>query len=142
MISLDWTLILQFINFIVLLYLLNRILFKPLRAVMEKRRNTIEGSHARARDLQADIDDKMSRYQQQLSEAKKLANDERAQLRKLAVEEESKMIATAQSNASGRMDQIREQVGQESTRASQTLKKESTALAQLIATKILGRSLT
>lgn len=141
MISLDWTLILQFINFIVLLYLLNRILFKPLRAVMEKRHNTIEGSHARARDLQADIDDKMSRYQQQLSEAKKLANDERAQLRKLAVEEESKMIATAQSNASGRMDQIREQVGQESTRASQTLKKESTALAQLIATKILGRSL-
>jgi len=141
-ISLDWTLILQFINFIVLLYLLNRILFKPLRAVMEKRRDTIEGSHGRARDLQADIDDKMSRYQQQLTEAKKLANDERAQLRKLAVEEESKMIATAQANAVGRMDQIREQVGLESTRANQTLKKESTALAQLIATKILGRSLT
>lgn len=109
---------------------------------MEKRRDTIEGSHGRARDLQADIDDKMSRYQQQLTEAKKLANDERAQLRKLAVEEESKMIATAQANAVGRMDQIREQVGLESTRANQTLKKESTALAQLIATKILGRSLT
>ncbi len=142
MISLNWTLILQFINFIVLLYLLNRILFQPLRAVMDKRRETIEGSHARARDLQADIDDKMNRYQQQLSEAKKLANDERAELRKLAVEEETKMIATAQSNASGRMDQIREQVGQESTRASQTLKKQSAALAQQIATKILGRSLT
>jgi F-type H+-transporting ATPase subunit b len=109
---------------------------------MDKRRETIEGSHARARDLQADIDDKMNRYQQQLSEAKKLANDERAELRKLAVEEETKMIATAQSNASGRMDQIREQVGQESTRASQTLKKQSAALAQQIATKILGRSLT
>jgi len=141
-ISLDWTLILQFINFIVLLYLLNRILFKPLRAVMDKRRETIDGSHARARDLQADIDDKMNRYQQQLSEAKKLANDERAQLRKLAVEEETKMISTAQSNAASRMDKIREQVGQESTRASQTLKKQSAALAQQIATKILGRSLT
>jgi F-type H+-transporting ATPase subunit b len=141
-ISLNWTLILQFINFIVLLYLLNRILFQPLRAVMDKRRETIDGSHARARDLQADIDDKMNRYQQQLSEAKKLANDERAQLRKLAGEEESKMIATAQSNATSRMEQIREQVGQESTRASQTLKKESAALAQQIATKILGRSLT
>lgn len=142
MISLNWTLILQFINFIVLLYLLNRILFKPLRAVMEKRHTTIEGSHAHARDLQADIDDKMNRYQQQLAEAKKLANDERAQLRKLAGEEETKMIATAQSNASARMEQIREQVGLESTRASQTLKKESAALAQQIATRILGRSLT
>ncbi|MBD1399885.1 ATP synthase F0 subunit B [Pelovirga terrestris] len=142
MISLDWTLILQFINFMVLLYLLNRILFQPLRAVMDKRRETIDGSHARARDLQADIDDKMSRYQQQLAEAKKQANDERGQIRKLASEEESKMIAAAQSNAGARMDQIKEQVGQESARASQTLKKESTALAQQIATKILGRSLT
>lgn len=142
MISLDWTLILQFINFIVLLYLLNRILFQPLRAVMDKRRETIDGSHARARDLQADIDDKMNRYQQQLSEAKKQANDERAQIRKLAVEEGSKMIATAQSNSGARMAQIRERVGEESARASQTLKKESTSLAQQIATKILGRSLT
>ncbi len=142
MISLDWTLILQFINFIVLLYLLNRILFQPLRTVMDKRRETIDGSHARARDLQADIDDKMNRYQQQLSEAKKQANEERAQIRKLAVEEESKMIAAAQSNASARMDRIRERVGEESARASQTLKKESTTLAQQIATKILGRSLT
>lgn len=142
MISLNWTLILQFINFIVLLYLLNRILFRPLRAVMEKRRETVEGSHAHARDLQADIDDKMNRYQQQLAEAKKLANDERAQLKKLAGEEESKMIATAQSNASARMDQIREQVGKESVRANQTLKEQSATLAQQIATKILGRSLT
>lgn len=141
MISLNWTLLLQFLNFIVLLYLLNRILFQPLRAVMEKRHETIEGSHAHARDLQADIDDKMHRYQQQLAEAKKVANDERAQLRKLAVEEESKMIATAQTNAGARMDQIREQVGQESARASQTLKQQSAALAQQIATKILGRPL-
>lgn len=142
MISLDWTLILQFINFIVLLYLLNRILFQPLRAMMEKRQDTIAGSHAHARDLQADIDDKMNRYQQQLAEAKKLANEERAHIRKLALEEESKMLATAQSRAGARMDQIREQVGQETRRASQTLKKQSTALAQQIATKILGRSLT
>jgi F-type H+-transporting ATPase subunit b len=109
---------------------------------MDKRRETIDGSHARARALQADIDDKMSRYQQQLAEAKKQANEERAQLRRVAVEEESKMIAAAQANAGARMEQIRELVGQESARASQTLKKESSALAQQIATKILGRSLT
>ena len=142
MISLNWTLILQFINFIVLLYLLNRILFQPLRAVMEKRRENIEGSHARARDLQADIDDKMTRYQQQLAAAKKLANEERAELRKVAHEEETKMIETAQANAGARMDQIRKRVAQESVQASKTLKQESTALAQQIATKILGRSLT
>lgn len=142
MISLNWTLILQFANFMVLLYLLNRILFRPLRAVMDKRRETIDGSHARARDLQADIDDKMSRYQKQLAEAKKLANDERAQLRKVAHEEEAAMIETAQANAGGRMEQIRKMVAQESASASEKLKQESSILAQRIAAKILGRSLT
>ncbi len=142
MISLNWTLILQFINFIVLLYLMNKILFQPLRKVMEERHETIAGSHAHARDLQADIDEKMSRYQQQLAQAKKMANDERAQLRRLASEEESKMIASAQSNANVRMDQIREQVAKESGRANQTLKEQSAILAQQIATKILGRPLT
>ncbi|MFO7765326.1 MAG: ATP synthase F0 subunit B [Pelovirga sp.] len=142
MISLNWTLILQFINFIVLLYLLNRILFVPLRAVMEKRRETIDGSHTRARDLQADIDNKMSRYQEQLAEAKKQANEERAQLRSIAHEEETNMLETAQTNAGARMEQIRKRVTQESDEASKTLKQEATALAQQIATKILGRSLT
>lgn len=142
MISVNWTLILQFLNFIILLYLLNRILFRPLRAVLEKRRETIDGSHARALALQSDIEAKMNRYQQQLTEAKLLANEERAQLKKVAHEEESNMIATAQKSAAIKMQQIRERVGQESAQASATLKRESATLAQQIATKILGRSLT
>lgn len=126
----------------VLLYLLNRILFKPFRKMLEERRATVEGGHARARDLQADIDEKMQRYQEQLAEAKKIANEERAQLKKTAHEEEAKSLSTAHQNATEKLQQIKDRVAVESSEASKVLKKEAETIAEQIATKILGRSLS
>ncbi len=142
MLDFNWTLILQFINFIVLLYLLNRILFKPLRAMLDKRRSTIDGGHARARELQADIDSKMQRYQEQLAAAKKSANEERSLLKKIAHEEEAKTLNAAHQKATEKLQQIKGRVAAESAAASNTLKKEAEGIAEQIATKILGRSLS
>ena len=141
MISVDWTLGLQFVNFIILLIVLNKLLYKPLTKIMVERRAKIEGDHARAKDLQADIDEKMARYQQQLSEAKALANAERNQLKKLASEEEAAMLAEAHGKATTRLHEIKNQVAGEAAEASKTLQKEAKSLAGQIATKILGREL-
>jgi len=140
-ISVDWTLGLQFVNFIILLIVLNKLLYKPLTKIMAERREKIEGSHARAKSLQADIDEKMERYQQQLNEARALANAERAKLKKAASEEEAAMLAEAREKATKRLQAIKDQVAVEAAEASKTLKKEATSLAGQIATKILGRKL-
>ena len=141
MISVDWTLGLQFVNFIILLIVLNKLLYKPLAKIMAERREKIDGSHARAKDLQADIDEKMARYQKQLSDAKVLANAERAKLKKAASEEEASMLAEAHGKASARLTSIKEQVAGEAAEASKVLQKEAKSLAGQIATKILGREL-
>lgn len=141
MISVDWTLGLQFVNFIILLIVLNKLLYKPLAKIIAERREKIEGSYARAKDLQADIDEKMARYQKQLSDAKALANAERAKLKKAASEEEAGMLAEAHEKASARLQSIKEQVAAEAADASKTLQKEAKSLAGQIATKILGREL-
>ncbi len=141
MISVDWTLGLQFVNFIILLIVLNKLLYKPLTKIMAERREKIEGSHARAKNLQADIDEKMERYQQQLNEAKALANAERAKLKKAASEEEATMLAEAHEKATKRLQAIKDQVAAEAAEASKTLRKEAKSLAGQIATKILGRKL-
>jgi F-type H+-transporting ATPase subunit b len=140
-ISVDWTLGLQFVNFIILLIVLNKLLYKPLTKIMAERREKIEGSHARAKNLQADIDEKMERYQQQLNEAKALANAERAKLKKAASEEEATMLAEAHEKATKRLQAIKDQVAAEAAEASKTLRKEAKSLAGQIATKILGRKL-
>lgn len=141
MISLDWTLGLQFVNFFILLIVLNKFLYRPLLQVIAQRRETIDGSHARAKSLEADIEEKMQRYQQQLSEAKAVANEERSKLKKAAGEEESVLLSDAHGKAADRLQAIKSQVAGEAAAASKTLKGEAKALAGQIATKILGREL-
>ena len=141
MISVDWTLGLQFLNFIILLIILNKILYQPLKKIIDERRDKVAGLYAGAKDLEASIDEKMQRYQQQLSDAKTQANEERNKLKKAASEEETKLLSEAHGKASARLETIKSQVAVEAEEASKTLKKEAKTLAEQIATKILGREL-
>ncbi|MCW8893447.1 MAG: hypothetical protein OQK50_09910 [Deltaproteobacteria bacterium] len=141
MISVDWTLGLQFLNFIILLLILNKLLYRPLMKIINERREAIEGSHATAKELEIAIDEKMRRYQQQLNDAKVLANDERNQLQKAAADEEAKLLSEANGKAAAQLQIIKQQVAVEAKKASNTLKSEAESLAEKIATKILGREL-
>lgn len=141
MISLDWTLILQFLNFFVLLFVLNKILYRPLLGIMNQRREKIEGSKSRARELELEVDEKMQRYQQQLTAAKSGAAQERAALRTAGHQQEAQITGEAQQNAVSRINTIRQQVGKEAAEAGQVLNNEAKALAGQIATKVLGREL-
>lgn len=141
MISVDWTLGLQFLNFIILLIILNKLLYKPLSKIMAQRREKIEGSYARAKELEVGIDEKMERYQQQLNDAKVLANEERSQLKKGATEVEMTLLSEAHKKATIRLQTIKAQVAGEAEDARKTLQSEAKSLAGQIATKILGREL-
>lgn len=141
MINVDWTIWLQFANFFILMALLNFILYRPLRGMLHRRRQTIDGSHARAKELEAEINEKMERYQQQLQAAKLKGSEERAEMRKAAAADEAAILGQAQTKASAQMREIKTRVAGEAEMASATLKKEANALASQIASKILGRAL-
>ncbi|ORJ58261.1 ATP synthase F0 subunit B [Geothermobacter hydrogeniphilus] len=141
MISLDITLVIQFVNFVILMAILNMVLYRPLRRMIEQRKETIEGNRRAADDLEASIEEKMTRYQQQLQEARLKGNQERAALRQAALEEESKTLGAAHEQASAKLQAIKEQVAAEAAVAREALKKETEALAGEIASKILGRKL-
>lgn len=141
MISLDWTMILQFFNFVVLMIVLNKLLYRPLLDIMAQRRDKIEEGKKRARDLESEIDEKMQSYQQQLGTAKSEAVQKRTELRKAAHQQESEITGEAQQKAVARVKTIREQVESEAAEASQILEKEASSLAGQIAAKVLGRKL-
>jgi len=140
-ISVDITLIIQFVNFIILMIILNMVLYRPLRRVLQQRQQTISGKQQAATDLEGQIEEKMNRYQQQLQEAKLKGNQERTALRQAALEEEAKTLGAAQQEASAQLQTIKERVAGEASAARDALKNETEALAGEIASKILGRKL-
>lgn len=141
MISIDWTLGLQFINFVVLMLALNIILYRPLRRVMQQRKETVDGSYRKAKSLEGAIDEKMAHYQEQLQQAKLKGNQEKNELRSQAHAEEGAILSAARATATDYMDSIKVKVAGEADRARQALKAETEALAARIASKVLGRGL-
>lgn len=141
MIKVDWTIWLQFVNFFILMAALNFLLYRPLREVLKRRRETIRGSHTKAKELEAQINEKMALYQEQLQSAKLKGNQERAELRKVAAGEESEILRRAQSKATDQLQEIKSKVAKEAAATSATLKKNVDMLATQIASKVLGREL-
>ena len=141
MINLNWTIGLQFANFMVLLVILNFLLYRPIRTLVAKRRQTIEGGHQQARELETQVNEKMARYQERLQEAKHKGVQEKALVRDTALQEEAGILASAHDKASTHLKTIKNQVAAEAARARQALRAETQALAAEVAAKVLGRSL-
>lgn len=141
MIELNWTLLLQFVNFVVLLFILNLLLYRPLRRLMQERQQTVDGSYRKAREMEGEIATKMEHYQQRLQEAKRRGHQERTELRQGALTEENRLLVEARNTAAEQVQTIRTQVATETAGARQTLKKETQALAARVAGKVLGRSI-
>jgi F-type H+-transporting ATPase subunit b len=140
-IKLDWTLFLQFANFMLLLLVLNVLLYKPLRAVLAARKATIDGDLAKARALDDEIKAQVAAYEAKLQEARQRGSQERLALRQAALAEEARMLGTANEKASQRLQSLKEQVAGEAEAARQGLRGETEALARQVAGKVLGRSL-
>jgi F-type H+-transporting ATPase subunit b len=139
-IKLDWTLLLQFANFMILLVVLNALLYKPLRAALAARKATIDGDLAKARASEEQIQAQMTEYETKLQEARQRGSQERAALRQAAVAEEARLLGAANEAASRRLQELKGQVATEAATARQALRGETEALARQIAGKVLGRN--
>ena len=142
MIKLDWTLLLQFANFMILLVVLNVLLYKPLRAALAARKSTIDGDLARARATEEQIQAQVAEYEAKLQDARVRCSQERAALRQAALAEEARLLGAANEAASQRLQQLKGQVAAEADTARQVLRDETEALARQIAGKVLGRSVS
>lgn len=140
MIELDGTLLLQFINFMILMVALNALLFKPLRAALQARKETVEGSKAKVQDIDEQVQAQIARYEAQLQEARQQGGQERTAMRKTAQEEEGRILGEANRTASERLQTITAQIQEEADSARQALRNETEALAKEIAGKVLGRA--
>ena len=141
MIKLDWTLFLQFANFMILMAVLNALLFKPLRAALQARREAIESSKAKVHDIDEQVQAQIARYEAQLQEARLQGAQERATLRKAGQEEETRILGAANQTTAEKLQTIKEQIQEEAGTARQALRNETEALARDIAGKVLGRAI-
>ncbi len=142
MISINVTLIVQLINFLILLFILNAILYKPIMAKIRERDGQIESDRAQARDLAQEVADQERRHEEELAKARQTAAAEKEARLAEAKAKESERLDQARAEAGRIVEEMKATIQAETASARETLKSEMAPLAHSIATKILGRSVS
>lgn len=142
MISINITLFIQLINFLILLFVLNEILFKPIMAKIREREALIEGDRTKATELSEQVERKESEHQAELARARQTAASEKSDLIAQAKRREAEILDKARNEASKIVEDMKAAIQTESEQVRSTLKAEMTPLAQSISEKILGRSVS
>jgi len=66
LIQLDYSLLLQIINFVFLIFLLNFLLYKPMLSVVDKRKRRLEESEEEINRLKRTVEEKMAVYEEKM----------------------------------------------------------------------------
>jgi len=140
-IQLDYTLLIQMANFLVLLLILNKFLYKPILNLLDERRRRLEDSEKLVSDLKEKISRQWEQYEAELQRARISALAEREKLKAEGSEAERKLLEEAREQASKLMHEARRRLDEESQKAREVLKAQAQTLGLEMAEKILGRQL-
>ena len=141
MLQLDFTLFIQIANFLVLMWVLNAILYGPIRRILGKRREEINNFHGLIENFQGQSAGYAKRIEEGTVEARKEGLKEKESLKRHGLEEEKQMLREASSVAAGRMDQTRKELEEKLVGVRQSLENEMALFSKELAEKVLGRSL-
>jgi F-type H+-transporting ATPase subunit b len=141
LISVDWSLAVQMVNFLFLLAILYRLLYKPLLAKMEERTVAIKRSLDEAQAARAEAARQQEENAARLRAAYTEAQSIREAALKEAAEEQRKLVDNARREAQQLVEAAKAQMDSDVRRAREELRREVSELAISVAEKLVRRSL-
>ncbi|HEX7216581.1 MAG TPA: F0F1 ATP synthase subunit B [Methylomirabilota bacterium] len=141
LINLDRSLIIQAINFALLLFILAKLLYKPLLTKMEERTLAIRKSLDEAQAARAEAQREREEHAARLQAAHAEAQAIRAAALKDAAEEQRKLVEAARGEATRLVESARAELASDVRRARQDLRQEVSELAITVAERLIRKSL-
>lgn len=129
-------------NFFILLAILNKLLYKPMLAMLDERKKTIADSLNQAQAARAEADKIKADYEVHLNEAKKEAQEIIARANKMGEEMREEMVTKAKTEAEKVLLKAQAEIAREKDQAVNALRQEVATLAVLAAGKVVSKSLT
>jgi F-type H+-transporting ATPase subunit b len=136
----DWTVAIQIVNFLLILWILNRLLYRPIRNILKQRKEKIDGLELSIQTYNEDALEKDEAFAAGIKEARAKGLTEKEALLQAAAEEEKKVIAKVNEKAQAELADIREKISQEAQTAKAALQTKVDEFAGDICQKILGRT--
>ncbi|MEJ2090604.1 MAG: ATP synthase F0 subunit B [Syntrophobacterales bacterium] len=142
MIELDWTLLVQIINFLVLVFLLNMVLYRPIRRIILARQARLTGYEEDIAGLEDNQQGVLGEVDQQLAAARREGLGLREKLRQEGSQEESSLLEQVKKEVDAEWTKVEAKIKKDMAKARKTLQDQAQDFATALSAKILGRKLS
>ena len=139
LISINETLIVQVVGFLVFLFVINRIMFRPLRNVMSDRDIHIERVKRDIIQAQKEVASITSQIQQQDAATRKEAMELKDDLEANGSQQAQKIFQSVKKEIAADRKKVQQEIEVRIAEERKAVKKESQDLAMNIIEKIIGR---
>jgi len=140
-ISLNATLIIQIINFIFLMWFLNKFLFKPVLKILDERKNRVESDFRKAKELEEKIKEGFEKYNMELENAKSEGANLKLKARDEATKVLNEKIEKAKMEANNYLNQFKQEMEKNKKDLKVQLEKDIENLAKTLCSTLLGREI-
>jgi F-type H+-transporting ATPase subunit b len=141
MIDFNYTLLIQFLNFLILLILLNFLLFKPVLKAINKRKKTIGSLFEKVQGIKEEADKLEKLYDEGARGKRRPILEGKDASLSDAHSTSMHIIEKARAELTEELSKVKGEVNRESRKVFDTLKMEVERLSTEVAQKILKRSL-
>jgi F-type H+-transporting ATPase subunit b len=139
--QLDFTLFIQIVNFLVLLFVLNLVLYRPIRKILSRRKEEMGVFQGMIEGFQQKSAACAKKIEEDMAETRKEGLRQKETLKNQGLEEEKQMLRNASSAAADKMGEAREELEEKLGGLRQSLGREMALFSKELAEKVLGRSL-
>lgn len=142
LISINETLIVQVVSFLIFLFIINRLMFRPLREVMSERDSHMEDVKKDIRSAREKIEAINGQIRRQEAEVKNEAFKLKEKLENKGQQQAQTIFETARSEMAAAKARVKADIEKQMTEAKSAVQRESELLAVTMIEKILDRRLS
>lgn len=136
----DYTLFIQIIAFLALIFILNVLLYKPILSIIDRRKKHIEELENEVILFNQSVDKKAAEYEEKLKLAKANAAELKKEIIKEGADQAKVIVDSVRNEIPVMMQEFQQKLDKEIQAARETLDSQSRRLSLEIAEKVMGRS--
>jgi F-type H+-transporting ATPase subunit b len=139
MISINATIFIQLLHFLILVFILNRLMFRPLLRLVHDRTSHIDKTLKKVENSQIDTTELINKRISLENDVRKKAREESSHIKNEASDMAEKILDDTREKLAPIREEVKKEIDKQMDAAGELLHGEATVLADEIINKLIGR---
>lgn len=140
MISLDFTVVIQVINFLVIVFVAKKMIYEPMLSNIENRDNKISKLISASDSLKSEIATSKKEYEEKLQKVRAEVAEYQKNIREQTLKETAEKVSKVKEEVTSGIASARSELEKAVVTARASLEKDAEQLSQVIIEKIIGKA--